>query len=189
MTDDSLTTRHEDSALRTPADWKRYQAPDQPRGVTIVAIPLIGTMWYFRGARYWQARILLGLLLLFVSACYLALYALILWDDHRRNGYSPAFWITASVIAVLTVLGVLDPMMSRNKPLTRIRRIGNPLLRGTAGILRVLTVLVLRFLTPGLYLAALFETARPRPANEQAARADLAAQLAALKHPSSHPNS
>jgi hypothetical protein len=62
-------------------------------------------------------------------------------------------------------------------------------LRGTAGILRVLTVLVLRFLTPGIYLSALFETARPRPANEQAAKADFAAQVAALKHSSAHPTS
>jgi hypothetical protein len=31
-----------------PADWKRYQAPDQPSGVTIMAIPPIGTAWYTR---------------------------------------------------------------------------------------------------------------------------------------------
>lgn len=189
MTDGSRATRrHEDGAPRIPAGWKRYQAPGRPRGVTIVAIPLLGTMWYFRGIRYWQLRIRLALLLLFVSACYLALYALILWDDHKRNGYSLAFWITASIIAVLTVASVLNALLSRREPLSRIRQIGNPILRTTAGIVRVLTVLVMWFLTPGLYLTALFETVRAHPKNERAAQADLAAQLAAHARSGANPN-
>lgn len=97
-----------------------------------------------------------------------------------RNGYSPAFWITAGIITALTIVGLLDTALSRRKPLTRTKQIRNPFLRGTAGILRTLTVLVLRFLTPALYLAALFETAHTRPANEQAAKADLAARSTAL---------
>ena len=190
MTDGSRTTRrHEDGTPHIPAGWKRYQAPGQPRGVTILAIPLIGTTWYSRGTRYWQLRIGLAVLLLAVSACYLALYALILWDDHKRNGYSPAFWITAGIIAAITIASVLDSAASQRKPLTRIRRIRNPILRTTAGILRVLTVLILRFLTPGLYLAVLFETVRTHPTNEHAAKADLTAQLAARERSSASPNS
>ena len=122
-----------------------------------MAIPLIGTTWYSRGARCWQLRIALVILLLAVSAGYLALYALILWDDHKGNGYSPAFWITAGIITATTIAGVIDSSLSQRKELTQVRRIGNPILRSTAAIVRVLTVLILRFLTPGLYLAVLFE--------------------------------
>ena len=185
MTDGSRTTRRrDDGAPRVPAGWKRYKASGLPSKVTIVAIPLIGTTWYSRGARYWQLRIGLAILLLAVSAGYLALYALVLWDDHKRNGYSPAFWITAGIITAITVAGVIDSVLSQRKPLTRVRRIGNPILRSTAGIVRVLTILVLRFLTPGLYLAVLFGVVRAHPGNEQAARADLMAQLGGREHSS-----
>jgi len=188
MTDGSRTTRRQkDGAARIPAGWKRYQASGLPRGVTIVAIPLIGTAWYSRGARYWRLRIGLAVLLLAVSACYLALDALILWDDHSRNGYSAAFWITGGIIAVITVASVIDSLLSGRKPLTRVRRVGNPILRGASGILRVLMILVLRFLTPGLYLAVLFETVRAHPANERAAKADLTAQLAARERSGASP--
>lgn len=190
MTDGSRATRrHEGDTPRIPAAWKRYQAPGMPRGVTIVSIPLFGTTWYADKGRYWQLRIGLALMLLFISATYLFLYALILWDDHMRNGYSPAFWITACVITLITVASVIDSVAARHKPLTRIRRYGNPILRNTAGILRVLMVLVLRFLTPGLYLAVLFETLRPQPRNERAAKADLTAQLAAHEHSGASPSS
>ncbi len=152
--------------------------------MTIVAIPLFGTTWYAaRGPILAVAgRASFFMLLPVVSACYLTLYALILWDDHKRNGYSPAFWITAGVLAVITVTSVLNALLSKREPLTRIHRIGNPILRNTAGILRLLTVIVMWLLTPGLYLVALFETVRAYPSNERAARADLAAQLAAHEH-------
>jgi hypothetical protein len=157
--------------------------------MTIVAIPLIGTAWYSRGARYWQLRIGLAALLLAVSAGYLALYALILWDGHRRNGYSAAFWITGGIIAAITVASVIDSLLSGSKPLARVRRVGNPILRSAFGTLRVLMILVLRFLAPGLYLAVLFETARAQPADERAARADLTAQTAARERSAASPSS
>lgn len=189
MRDGSRTTCHEGGAPRIPARWKRYHAPRLPRDVTVVAIPLIGTTWYSRGARYWRLRVGLAVLLLAVCACYLALYALILWDDHKRNGYSPAFWITAGILMALTGVSVLNYALTRRKPLTRVNKIRNPFLRDVAGFLRVLIVLGLMLLTPGLYLVALFESVRPRPANEHAAKADLAAQLAALGHSGAQPSS
>ena len=150
--------------------------------MTVAAIPLFGTTWHTDRARYWQLRVGLALILLLTSAGYLFLYALILWDDHMRNGYSPAFWITGGVITLITVASVIDAVVARRRALTRIHRIGNPFLRNADGILRMLMVLVLRFLTPGLYLAVLVETLRPQPGNEQVAQADLTAQLAARSH-------
>jgi hypothetical protein len=89
-------------------------------------------------------------------------YALIPWDEHKRNGYCPAFWITAGILAAVTILSVLESAFSRGRPLTRISRIRNPFLRNTLGLLRALEVLALRFLTPGLSLVGLFAIFRAR---------------------------
>jgi hypothetical protein len=82
---------------------------------------------------------------------------------------------------------VIDSLLSTRKPLTRVRHVGNPVLRIASEVLRVLMILVLRFLTPGLYLAVLFETVRAQPANERAAKADLTAQSAARERSGASP--
>jgi hypothetical protein len=165
-----------------PSSWPRVQAPGQPRGVTIAATPIFGLMWYSRGPRYWVKRVGWVLLIGCAAACYLALYSLILWDDHRRNGYSTAFWVTGAILLALTTAAAVSAIAVGDRlPGSRLAKSTSAVARVAGGLTRLVCFVVLYLLTPGLYLVSLADGLRPAPRAERAARADLELQLAELR--------
>jgi hypothetical protein len=168
-----------DGTPQVPDSWPRRPAPASlPHGVTLVSVPVIGTSWHERGAAYWQKRVWYALLLAATAAAYVALYALILWDDHHRNGYSTAFWVTGAVMLVLTAAAAAIALRGRGMPFRRAVRSTSGLARAAGSTAQAVFFLVLYLLTPGLYLAGLTEALRREPSSEWAARADLEKQLA-----------
>ncbi|HEV2634887.1 MAG TPA: hypothetical protein VGX23_07040 [Actinocrinis sp.] len=167
-----------------PPTWSRMHRSDLPAEVTLLVLPYVGASWRARGGGYWFSRVFAVVVLAVPAAAFTGLDYLILWGEHRRGGYSPMFWFTAALLALGFCWGFAAGLVLDEFPFTWWTRSRQALVRRVGVLLQGLLLVAFLVTTPGMWVAALIDQLRGRPAAERLALADLEDQLA--EHAAGH---
>jgi hypothetical protein len=161
-----------------------------PRGVTVQAVPWLGTTWYERAGAYWARRLGLTVFVLAILALYTTIVVLFLDGVYGSSGRHAWFYGLLAFEIVFSVLTsgyflyrmIRHPAFTTAAGLAAARRrptgaSGLGILARPGFVLGQLAIVLIAALTYGLWMAALARSLSPALPAEREARRRLAKAL------------